>query len=216
MNVLNKNLNSPSYTVNSINSPREESPSGFPSTNAHKYLKDGRKRHTELHLLAEVTSGSNTSSSSLRSNIWEVKREAPAWPMLQFRVEWCSRLLRQCKTREGSENNTVNKHWKRWGGRKHLYERQHFVLHDGGRVGFGGDDFDKNPIDEISVGHVDVKPVSAVFHTRLQYLQKGRGLHWGAQPRNNGRKGSVTPAFYVLFCDLKLVREIRRGVLSLC
>lgn len=67
-----------------------------------------------------------------------------------------------------------------------LYERQHFVLYDGWRVGFGGDDFDQHAVDEISVGHLDMKPVAAVLYTCLQYLQREgeRILNRGRSPAN--------------------------------
>lgn len=47
-------------------------------------------------------------------------------------------------------------------------------MYDGWRVGFRGDDFDQHAVDEISVGHLDVKPVTAVLHTCFQYLQRER------------------------------------------
>lgn len=56
----------------------------------------------------------------------------------------------------------------------YLDERQHFVLHDCRRVVFGGDDFDQHTVHEVPVGHLDVKSVAAVFHTRLQNLQSVR------------------------------------------
>lgn len=55
---------------------------------------------------------------------------------------------------------------------QYLYERQHFVLYDGWGVGFWGDDFDQHTINEISVGHLDMEPVTTVLHTSFQNLQK--------------------------------------------
>lgn len=60
---------------------------------------------------------------------------------------------------------------------QYLYKRQHFVLYDRWGVGFGGDDLYQNTINKISVGHLDMKPVTTVLHTCLQYLQEERGLN---------------------------------------
>lgn len=56
----------------------------------------------------------------------------------------------------------------------YLDQSQDFVLYDGGGVGFGGDDFDEDTINEVPVSHEDMKPVAAVLYTRLQHLEMER------------------------------------------
>lgn len=135
---------------------------GYPSTNPYKYLEDSEKRNGEHHACwPELTSGNRIAAPKAA--------DCGAAP-----GRWCVHTAPTWVSRKRPSLNT--KHQRQQTGRKlpHLDERQHFVLYDSWRVGFGRDDLDQNAINEISVGHLDVKSVATVLHTRFQYLQRER------------------------------------------
>lgn len=79
----------------------------------------------------------------------------------------------------------------------YLDQGEHFVLYDSGRVVFGGDDFYKHAVYEVSAGDKGMKTMTAVLHT---CLQDGQCQHYlpvvlvSVQPLLHGPDGILGPA----------------------